>query len=305
MVEALRSYGLIRRDDIDESSHRVTAVISTEEIARDGAVIHQDGWDFTHYDRNPVVLFGHDDTSPPLARTVEHHVDAGKLIATAEFDAEDEGAMRIFSKIQRGYINATSVRWNPLTWEFRDGESDDDRGKRHEQAPQVLHFLTQEMLEFSFIPIPADPNALIVRADGAPLIVDDYASRPTTTTLTEADTNPPQPTTRDELLDDIDFLRSNLEAYGAEAFANRIRTAPDSVSVVLRLHGLLGKALLDTELEPFQGANTLFADVERELRDVIEEMRDAPSSEDLMIAALAKQTGRTPDAIREEIGSMA
>ena len=124
----------------------------------------------------------------------------------------------------------------------------------------------------------------------------------------EAHTNTPlqaTPATRDELLDDIDFLRSNLEAYGAEAFANRIRTAPDSVSVVLRLHGLLGKALLDTELEPFQGANTLFADVERELRDVIEEMRDAPSSEDLMIAALAKQTGRTPDAIREEIGSMA
>ncbi len=299
MAEALRSYGLIRRDDIDESSHRVTAVISTEGIGRDGAVIHQDGWDFTHYDRNPVVLFGHDDASPPLARMVEHHTDGDKLIATAEFDAEDEGAMRVFSKIQRKFINATSVRWNPLTWEFRDDEGGDDRGKRHDQPQQVLHFLTHELLEFSFVPIPADPNALIVRADGKPLETADFGKR---------DTAPPpevKRTTRDELLDDIDFLRSNLETYGIEAFANRLRNAPDSVGVVLRLHGLLGKTLLDSELEPFQGANTLFADVERELRDVIESMRDAPSSEDLMIAALAKQTGRTPDAIREEIGSMA
>jgi phage head maturation protease len=311
MPDNLRSYGTVRAEDADESTRRVTAIISTEEVARDGAVIHQDGWDFTHFDRNPVVLFSHDDGSPPIARVVEHRVEGAKLIAVSEFDGEDEGALRLFSKIKRGFINATSVRWNPLTWEFREAESDDDddRGKRHDQKPQVLHFLTQELLEFSFVSIPADPNALIVRADGADLNVADYLQvgdlppdgNNTTITTNGTSGDYDEPPTRETLLDDMDYLRSCIEQYGAEALAGRLNDQDRGLVLALQqqLDGVTA-----VKREPARGANTTPDEVARELGDLLATLRDAPKPEQVLIAVLAKKTGRSEDAIREEIRSI-
>jgi len=154
--ERLESRGLIRK--IDEATMRVTSVISTGDVARDGAIIDPLGWDFTNYDRNPVVLWGHDDTVMPIARTVERHAGMDGLIATAEFDREDPGAQRLFGKVQRGFVNTASVRWLPKRTEVKRLADADG----HER--DVLIFREQELLEWSFITIPADVGALIMRA---------------------------------------------------------------------------------------------------------------------------------------------
>ncbi len=164
MEQNLRSYGFLR--DVDAEAKTVTAVISTGDVARDDAIIDPEGWDFSHYDKNPVVLDGHNDLSALgiVARTRDRKVQDGKLIATAEFDQADENAMRVFGKIERGFLRATSVRWHPRTWEWRDVEG---RGRHEEQ--KVLVFTNQELLEWSFVPVPTDPGALILRADGEAL----------------------------------------------------------------------------------------------------------------------------------------
>ncbi len=164
-MDRLESFGSLR--EIDTDAKRVTAVISTGDVARDGAIIEPSGWDFTNYDRNPVVLWMHDESAMPFARTVEHIATDKELIARAEFDTDDPMGDTVFRKIANGYINATSVRWLPKRTEVRiEGEDKEQR--------EVLVFLEQELLEWSFVTIPADPEALIIRADGSPFSVAEY-----------------------------------------------------------------------------------------------------------------------------------
>lgn len=157
--ERLESRGLIRK--IDEAAMRVTSVISTGDVARDGAIIDPLGWIFDNYDRNPIVLWGHDDSAMPIARTVERHAGVEGLIATAEFDRADPEAVRLFGKVKRGYVNAASVRWLPIRTEVK--RLSDAQGLERE----VLIFREQELLEWSFVAIPADVGAVVMRAGEA------------------------------------------------------------------------------------------------------------------------------------------
>lgn len=167
-MDRLQTFGRIRQ--IDEDAKRVTVVVSTGDVARDGMIIEQSGWRFDAYDRNPVVLWGHDDSQMPVARSVvaERVVTTNELIETHEFDAEDTRAMELFRKVVRGFVNATSVRWNPLSWEFRKIAGE-----------EVLVFTGQELLESSYVAIPADPGALVVRAGASePIDPDQFRSEP-------------------------------------------------------------------------------------------------------------------------------
>lgn len=164
MEEDLRSFGSIRAEEGD--SPVVNAVISTGNVARDNAIIDPKGWDFRNFDANPVVLWGHDGSELPIGRAQNRKLEGGELRAQAVLDKDDEFAMRVFGKIQRGFVNATSVRWHPTKWEHvkrKDLRHDDEEDEHDEE--KVLVFRKQELLEFSFVSIPADPAALIVRAD--------------------------------------------------------------------------------------------------------------------------------------------
>ena len=169
-MERLESWGLLR--EIDGEAGLVSAVISTGDVARDDAIIDPAGWDFGNYDRNPVILWMHDASRLPFARTVERIAGENELIARAQFDLADPFGADIFRKIQGGYINATSVRWLPKRTEMiKQGE-----GKA---AREVLVFREQELLEWSFCTVPTDPKALIMRADtGTPLDIAALIGEP-------------------------------------------------------------------------------------------------------------------------------
>lgn len=150
---------------IDSAKRRVQAVISTADVARDGAVIEPRGWRFEHYDRNPVVLWNHDTAQLPIARAVpgERMVTDREVIDVHEF-ARHPQAELIWELVAEGFVHATSVRWLPGDTEIRTvgGEA-------------VLVFTRgHELLEVSYVTVPADPGALVVRADGGRLfdIVD-------------------------------------------------------------------------------------------------------------------------------------
>lgn len=179
MYPDLRSFHLLPdavRAESDSAS--VTAVISTEQPARDEAIIRAKGWDFTNFKRNPVVLFGHDDgglfgAGPsgglPIARSSTPEIKGKRVFATAEMDTDDEFAVRVLGKIRRGLINATSVRWRPLETSRQTATVD---GKEL----SVLVFERQELLEWSFVALPTDPGAVIKRANGEPFCVDDFCA---------------------------------------------------------------------------------------------------------------------------------
>jgi len=53
---------------VNTETRTVDFVISNEEVDRDGDIVSLKGWDLSHFKKNPVVLFGHDHNSPPIAK---------------------------------------------------------------------------------------------------------------------------------------------------------------------------------------------------------------------------------------------
>lgn len=162
-MERLQTFGLIR--DLDTENRRVRAVVSTNQRARDEAIIEQRGWDFTNWDKNGVVLWAHDDRSLPIARALaaDREVTDTELIETHQF-ANTERAREVFDLVRDGYVNAVSIRWLPGETEM----------KRVDGKPTLVFVRGHQPLEESYVPVPADTGAMVLRADGTPFDATAY-----------------------------------------------------------------------------------------------------------------------------------
>ncbi len=118
-------------------------IISTADIDRQGETVKQDGWNLKNYLSNPVVLWGHDYYSLPIGITESIEVVDGKLLAKGKFAPEE--ANPFAQQVRRLYdlkiVRATSVGFIASEME----------GSIITKA---------ELLEFSFVPVPANPYAL-------------------------------------------------------------------------------------------------------------------------------------------------
>jgi hypothetical protein len=136
----------IQKTKAAEDTGSFEVIISTADIDRQGEIIDQNGWDLSFYKLNPVVLWAHDYYSLPIGVTTDIKVEDGKLIAKGTFAPEE--ANPFAQQVRRLYdlkiVRATSVGFIPL-------ETD---GQKITRA---------ELLEFSFVPVPANPYALSLR----------------------------------------------------------------------------------------------------------------------------------------------
>lgn len=134
-----------------DASRQRKFVISTGAVDRDNDTIAMSGWLLDNYKMNPVVLFAHDYSSLPIGKAVSIGVEEGKLVAIAEFAAH-QMADTCLQLIDGGFLRATSVGFRPTKVAKADDRSDG------------YDFKEQELLEFSVVPVPANPEALIVAA---------------------------------------------------------------------------------------------------------------------------------------------
>ncbi len=123
--------------------------ISTETPDSYNDVIKADGWDLERFEKNPVVLWAHDHRQPPVGQALSLEVDGDALVASAKFaDAETYAfADTVFRLLKKGFLRATSVGFFPREWTY-----DEDRGG--------YNFISNELFEFSIVPVPANPDAL-------------------------------------------------------------------------------------------------------------------------------------------------
>jgi HK97 family phage prohead protease len=131
----------------------VKVVVSTSDPDRAGDVIVQSGIDLTAYRKNPVVLWGHS-TDVPIARAIDIDINGGKLQATVQFppEGDDEDSDWVYGKIKAGIVNATSIGFIPRDYEPLDSK----------QPWSGFKFIKSELLEFSFVSVPANAGCLIV-----------------------------------------------------------------------------------------------------------------------------------------------
>lgn len=143
--------------------------ISTGVVDRDLDTVNANGWKLESYQRNPVVLWAHDYSSPPVARAPAVWVEDNKLKSRAQFTPRDVNPFghMVYRMLAADFLRATSVGFNPLKWQF------------NEERKFGVDFLEQELLEYSIVPVPANPEALIearsAGIDVAPL--KDWAER--------------------------------------------------------------------------------------------------------------------------------
>lgn len=125
--------------------------ISTGGVDRDGDTINPNGWKLDAYNKNPVVLFAHDYNSPPVATALATWVEDGKLKSRAKFTPKEiyPFGYMIYQMYKNGFMKGTSVGFNPIKWKYS------------EEREAGIDFEEQELLEWSCVPVPANPEALI------------------------------------------------------------------------------------------------------------------------------------------------
>lgn len=152
-----------RTKAIDPTNRTVDFIISTKAIDRDGDTIDPAGWELGEFLRNPVVLFAHDSMALPIGKAVKVSPSTDALRASAKFTTEDLNPMgdTVFRMIQHGFLSATSVGFAPIEFDISDDES------RNSGFFPGFDFKRQTLLEFSVVPVPSNPEALIeARAKG-------------------------------------------------------------------------------------------------------------------------------------------
>lgn len=134
-------------------ARKMAFTISTGSVDRDGDTINPTGWQLDNYRKNPVVLFAHRHDELPIARAVKIWTTPSGLQAEVEFPPVGTYpfADTVHDMVKAGFLNATSVGFAPKE---QTRAADRERG---------YDFTSQELLEFSIVPIPCNPEATVMR----------------------------------------------------------------------------------------------------------------------------------------------
>lgn len=130
----------------------VTFVMSDDSLDRDFERFDTAGWDLKAFKKNPVLLWGHNRSTPAIGIVEKPRVKENKLLGNTVFDVDDEFAMQIANKVDKRIIRTGSVGFFPTKIEINDDDKD----------PCQLTYLKQELREFSICNVPANPNAVVV-----------------------------------------------------------------------------------------------------------------------------------------------
>lgn len=151
---------------------------STADVDRYGDVIEVEGWNLKNYKKNPVFLWTHDYKQPPVGKAVKVGKTEKGLLFQVKFPTPEEYtfADTIYKLYLGGYLRATSVG-------FRDLEREPITDKEGRQTGFL--YKKQELYELSAVPVPANPNALIMAVQKG--VVSPQEVEPLTTIVNERD----------------------------------------------------------------------------------------------------------------------
>src|SRR5215471_17345227 len=158
--EAPKPGALLRRGAVikavDSKARTIRFVASDESVDRYGDIIRASGWQLDNFRNNPVLLFAHDSRQPPVGQVPSIEVVGTELIADCLFRPEGDSQLSddVWRAVEGGFLRAASVGFTPT-------------GPINELVDSAgnwtgYEFTSQELLELSVVPVPANPQALAV-----------------------------------------------------------------------------------------------------------------------------------------------
>lgn len=149
---------VIEKDAADNG--RLRYRITTDAEDRMGDVVDPTGWMFKNYRKNPIVLFNHEygevaGSPPAQGRSLEIEKTDNGLLSVVEFHRKTRFNNELYQLARDGYMNSASVGFLPLA---RPEEREAKDGRHG------LHFKKQDLLEWSIVAVPANPEAFQMAA---------------------------------------------------------------------------------------------------------------------------------------------
>lgn len=209
--------------NVDNGTFKVIASTATQD--RHGEKILASGWKLENYMKNPIILFGHDyrHLDNVVGQATKVYVENDQLIVEGVFASGEANpkAQMLRKLYDEGVIRTVSVGLIPLSRDEKD-----------------LDIITSaELLELSFVPVPANPEALrLAKEIGAEELVEEEVK--TETTLEEVKEEVKQ--LREEMksvLITIKTFVNDKTISGEEAEKKELlQTANRALSEALRLY---------------------------------------------------------------------
>ena len=132
--------------EVKEDGRIITgAIASTDSADRDGEILSSKGWNLDSFQKNPVLLWGHNSHELPIGKIINIKSTEGRLLFDAEFAVKENPFAEKVSKLMNGgFLNTFSVGFLP---QEKEGDI----------------FTKQELLEISVVNVPANPEATVSR----------------------------------------------------------------------------------------------------------------------------------------------
>lgn len=114
-------------------------------LDRHGDTVNPEGWNLKNYEKNPVILYGHDHRGLPIGKAINVEIKDGKLMFDIQFSKKSQLATEVWNLIKEGILKAVSVGFMVEEWGM---------------AGDPYTIMKQELFELSVVTIPANPEAL-------------------------------------------------------------------------------------------------------------------------------------------------
>lgn len=133
------------RAQVEITEKGMVAVASTGGEDRHGEIVEAEGWDLKNFKKNPILLWAHDHTQPPIGVAKKVWIEGtgkkGKLMFEPVFHEVTDFARAIKRLYEEKILRSFSVGFRPI-------ESEGDT------------FKEQELLEISGVNVPANAEAM-------------------------------------------------------------------------------------------------------------------------------------------------
>jgi len=154
---------LIRADTTVDNVTTVVASTPAEDSMDD--VVIQD-WRLARFKSNPVILWSHNGSTPPVGRAerISTPKDTGNLTALIRWDIGDHNPLgtTIGTQFSNKMLNAVSVGFRPGKRQRRNSLNESDPAYKPDSHGLVLS--RNLLLEISAVGIPANSEALAIRS---------------------------------------------------------------------------------------------------------------------------------------------
>lgn len=278
----------------DAESRTFEFRITTGAVDRDNDTINPSGWDVKNYESNPVVMWSHSYSQPPLGKAISLTKDEKGLKSTVEFTPKGMSPFNdmIFEMVKGSFIRSVSVGFRPIEYTQAKDES----------RPYGVDFKKQELLEYSLCSIPSNQECLIGAASAGIDIkpMTDWALK----FLSDSD----DPQVRTKLLELLKPEEKEAKELADKAAADEAKAAADKEAADKAAKELAEKATNDPNATLIAAIKDLSAKIDSlvgvKIHATVESTPD-PKKElsdevamkqikDRIAAHVTKTTGRLP-----------